>query len=133
MNYNSIRMDEELITMASDIQNQLAQEGLTDEERVKLLNYLKLIFEMRKLNAEGDARSREADAKETEAEAKVKVAQAEVEKLQAEAKQTDAIDKNTIFGNLTLLGAIVMILKHEKLDVITTKAMSIIPHLIRRV
>ena len=85
------------------------------------------------MEAEMKAREQEVIAKVAESEAKVKASEAEASKLKAEMEQQDKLDKKTIFNNVTILGAMAMILKHEKLEVITTKAFSLIPHIIRRV
>ena len=135
LNKQNHDLDERLTLMLLELQNEL--DGTTDQNRrSQLLNNMKLVYEMKKLNNEGDAKSREADAKVAEAEAKAKVNEAEIEKLKAEVKklgEKEPWNKQATFHDLTLVATIMLILKHEKLEVITTKAFMIFTHLIGRV
>ena len=131
--------DQELMRLFLELQKEL--DATTDAgKRTVIMNQMKLIFEMRKLNAEGDAKRQEAEAKimeakakEAEVQAKVNVSKAEYEKLKAEERQIGKIDKNQI---IMLVGLIIfgeLIMHHEETAVITSKAFSFLPVLARRV
>ena len=118
-------MDDKLLKLEETIRQKLMDGHIDENERSKLCDQLKIIYECRKMNAD-------IYSTVTEAKAKAKTADAEAEKLRKDAENVGKIDVNELVKDAGLIGAILLIMHYEELSVIATKAFSLIPHILRR-
>lgn len=118
-----------------------------DDEYDKVSKNLKVLMEARKELLAGDKSQAEADAAKAKqeiaevevkmTETKAKVIEAELQKYLIENRQMTEevplwkkIDPNVVIKGGIALAAVVLVLKHEKFEVIATKAFSFIPRLL---
>ena len=108
------------------------------EEDYKTINdNLKTLLEVKEVYQKERLRETEIEAKQSEAEMKKKLIEAEIKAKLLEVNQQNEdipfwkkIDPNVVIRGAVGIGAVVLILKHEKLEVIASKAFGLIPRLL---